>query len=118
MSRVQQRNVKAAFFKVVRAVAGIRRLFIGNALFSIVRVSRFAVMAHSLPGIFRLRLETKTRNENFVIGIWQPETVLRARFLSMGVNRTAPMLRVYKADSQHVYLFMSFICLLLLDSCL
>jgi hypothetical protein len=31
MSTVQQRRVKAKFLKVVRAVPGIRRLFIGNS---------------------------------------------------------------------------------------
>jgi len=51
MNTVQQRSVKATFFRVVRAVAGIRSLSIGNALFSFVRVRRSAVI-HSLPGEF------------------------------------------------------------------
>jgi hypothetical protein len=43
-----------------RAVAGIRILFMGSFLFSLVRVRRFAFMAHSLPGMF----PPKVRNEN------------------------------------------------------
>jgi hypothetical protein len=56
---VPQRSVKATFFRVVRAVAGIRSLFMGNALFSLVKVRRSAVI-HSLPGEFSAYATQKT----------------------------------------------------------
>jgi hypothetical protein len=69
MITVQQRSVKATFFRVVRAVAGIRSLFMGNALFSLVRVRRFALMAHSYLGNFPL-----ARNKKLEIRNWKSET--------------------------------------------
>src|SRR5580658_546520 len=50
MSTVQQRSVKATFFKVVRVVRGIKSLSIGNALFCVFTARRFAIMADSLLG--------------------------------------------------------------------
>jgi len=67
MSTVQQRSVKATFFEVVRAGAGIRSFFMANALLFLVWARRFADMANSLLGNFRPKLETKTRNENLEI---------------------------------------------------
>src|SRR4029077_6481464 len=54
MSTVQQKSVKAIFFKVVRVVAGIRNLVMGTSLFSLVRVRTLTVMARSLLGKFGL----------------------------------------------------------------
>jgi hypothetical protein len=63
MSTVQQRRIKAIFFSVVRVVAGIKSLFIGISLFSLVRLRRFAVMERYLLGIPRW-----TRNKNLRSG--------------------------------------------------
>src|SRR5208337_1529919 len=58
MSTVQQRRVKAIFFKVVRVVAGIRCLFIGTSLFSLVRLRDLQLLC--VPsGKFPLALETR-----------------------------------------------------------
>jgi hypothetical protein len=77
MSTVQQRSVKASFVKGVGVVAGSKNLFIGSSLFSLVRATRFAVMAYSLPGEFSAYSKQKTGNQ-------KPETVPHVPFLFRG----------------------------------
>jgi hypothetical protein len=89
MSTVKQRNAKATFFRVVRAATGMRCLFIENALFSLVRVSRFAIMAYSVLAIFRLYLATKTWESKGKT--WDALTRAQIPVLG-GVNRPLAML--------------------------
>src|ERR1700674_3888840 len=86
MSRVQQKSVKAIFFKVVRVAAVVKSPVIGTSLFSFVRVSlvrerRFTVMARSLLGKFCLdskqKLGIRTGNPEIDKKPWaRPKTTI------------------------------------------